>query len=90
MSVSNLLTADFIVVVTLTDAKINECNQCVLGTTNKAEDFGKNCKGGCAENRFKVFTELGGACMPIDTDPVAIISKLYCDGNWRSGARIDS
>ncbi|XP_067936862.1 uncharacterized protein [Watersipora subatra] len=73
------------------DAIMNQCGNCVLGNTGINDpDHGRDCKGGCTSGVFEVFDQLDGACLPADIDADAIIQEVYCDGVWRSGAKIDS
>lgn len=71
-----------------TDASRNRCKRCVGGATGLAEDDGVDCKGGCSD-KYQLYPALGGVCSEVGKNVTAIILRLYCDGVWRSGAKID-
>ena len=59
------------------------------GDTGEDADSGLDCRGLCSNNEYRRFSELENACLPSDTDTADIISKVFCDGVWKSGAKID-
>ena len=72
------------------EAYVNQCGRCVAGTTGLAEDTGVDCKGLCSQGKLQIFDQLGGACLPVETNANELLGAMFpCDTTWGSQVRKD-